>query len=93
MSSLDEISRSIGVLQAQVAALATQQTAHVGEAARIRDQVTEMTVCMRQIQVDVAEFKPAARKIQKWEQRGIGIGLFGGLIGSWIAFHFKGWFG
>lgn len=48
---------------------------------------------MQVVKKDVSDFKPVAKKVSQWEQRGLGIGVAGGFVGSWVLTHFKGWFG
>jgi hypothetical protein len=82
MSSLDEISKAIGVLEERTRGI----PALTGEIAVIKSDLS-------MVKQDVSDFKPAARKIAKWEQRAIGVSLVSGFVGSWLLAHIRGWLG
>lgn len=90
MPSLDEVSRAIGALQAQTKALTDAQEKHGAETTAMRKDVADMKTSLALIETNVKSFAPAAKKIQKWEQRAIGVSLVGGLLGGTALAYIRG---
>lgn len=90
MSSFDEISRAIGALEAQNALILDAQRVHSTEATRIRDEIRSLGADLKVVKADVAAFKPAAKKVERWEQRAVGVGLFSGLVGGGVLAYIRG---
>ena len=93
MSSLNEISRAIGALQERTDHLIKQTEHHATETAVIKGELHTIKADMAIVKKDVSDFKPAAKKIAKWEQRAIGVSVVSGFVGSWILAHIRGWLG
>lgn len=93
MSSLDEISAAIGELRAQTTVLLRLQERHSDETADIRLELQTVSTDLKIVKQDVATFKPAAKKVEKWEQRAVGMSVLGGLFGSGVLawLKSKGW--
>ena len=93
MSSLDEISRAIGALEAQNAMILRSQERHNAETDAIRTDLQTLSTDMQVVKKGVKDFEPVAKKVRQWEQRAVGMSLLGGLVGSWVLAQFRGWFG
>lgn len=93
MPSLDDISAAIGALRAQTDHLMRAQEKHSEETTEIRREMQTVSADLRVVKADVAAFKPAAKKVEKWEQRAVGMSLLSGFLGSgalaWLKS--KGW--
>ena len=84
------MSRAIGALQAQTDLLLETQRAHNHETRAIRDDLQSVKTDIAVIRKDVADFAPAARKVRKWEQRAVGMSLFGGVSGAVLIAYIRG---
>lgn len=71
-------------------ALASAQTVHSAETTKMQATLNDLRVDMRDVKRDVGEFKPIAKKIQKWEQRAIGVSVFGGFGGAAVVAYVRG---
>lgn len=97
MASLDEVSRSIGSLEAQVTLLVhrtgdsdNKMDGLIRDVADAKSQLETISKTIKD------ELRPAAQKVQRWEQRGFGVftaaSLFAGVLGSEIIARVKGLF-
>lgn len=85
--------RAIGALEAQNAVLLRRSADHDEETKLIREGISELKVSVAGVRADLATAMPVVRRVQKWEQRAIGISLVGGLLGGGLLAQIKGWFG
>lgn len=85
MASLDEISQAIGSLQANVTFLTVQ----VAPIADLKADVSD-------IKDDMAAMRPVVKKVERWEQRIIGISAVVSaiitIVGTGLLAKIKGWF-
>lgn len=91
---MDDISRAIGSLEASVKAVAASQDTLQKHVKTMEDDISTVKVDTAFIKLSLSELGPAARKINNWEQRMIGVGLVvasGGGVATLLLTKLKDW--
>lgn len=93
---IDEISRAIGSLEAQLGNLTDMLTKHVATSEATRRTMHKLEEDVRTMKEDVAEMRPVIKKVERWEQRALGISAgvsaVVAIIGVNLADKLRGWF-
>jgi chromosome segregation ATPase len=92
MDRLDQIFHAIGRLEAQTEEIGRKQDEHSVETKAVREDLGELKASLTQVKAEVATAMPVVKRVQKWEQRVLGISLVGGLFGGGLLAQIKGWF-
>lgn len=95
MSTLDEVSLSIGALRAQVTSLADLVSKNTDVTDATRVHVGQLQVDVAEIQKDIGLMRPSVVKIERWEQRALGIAAVVSavvsVVGTGLLGKLKGW--
>lgn len=79
---MDDVSRAIGALEASVKAVAANQVAIQESVKTVEDDISAVKVDTAFIKLALSEIGPAAKKINNWEQRMVGMGLLMAFLGG-----------
>lgn len=93
MDRLDQIFRALGRLEAQNEEIVRKQEEHNEETRALREDVSAVKLSISSMQTELKEAMPVVNRVQKWEQRVIGVSLVGGLLGGGLFAKIYGWFG
>lgn len=94
MSTIDEVSRAIGALQASVTHLSSLVATNNEVTEAVREDVAKLKTDVATIKADVGLMKPVVRKVEKFEQRVLGVSAFVAAVTSTaIPFALTWWKG
>lgn len=91
--NLSDLYSRLGAMEAQNVILLSKAGDHDAETKAIQAGISDLKSSIEGIKSDLATAMPVIRRVQKWEQRAIGISLVGGLFGGGLLAQIKGWWG
>lgn len=91
---MDDVSRAIGALEASVKAVVKNQVEIQAAVKAVENDISSVKVDTAFIKLSLSQIGPAAKKLNNWEQRMIGIGLLvassGGIVTLFLT-SLKDW--